>query len=123
LASLPARWWTAARRSILITANLLRALLLAAIPIAGIAGALSMPLLYLKAFLGGACSLFFEIAYQALMPVLVERRRLFEGNSLLERSRSASDVVGPALGGDCCNFSRRRWPWHSTPARSCPRRH
>ena len=88
-----------ARRPILISSDLIRAALLAAIPLAWLAGALSMPLLYLVAFLGGACALFFDIAYQALMPALVERRRLVEGNSLLELSRSASEVVGPALAG------------------------
>jgi predicted MFS family arabinose efflux permease len=58
-----------------------------------------MPLLYLVAFVGGACALFFEIAYQAFVPALLERKRLVEGNSLLELSRSAAEVIGPTLGG------------------------
>jgi MFS family permease len=88
-----------ARRPILISADVARALLLATIPLAWIAGSLSMPLLYLVAFLGGICALFFDIAYQAFVPSLLERRRLVEGNSLLELSRSAAEVIGPTLGG------------------------
>lgn len=87
------------RRPILISADLARAVLLAAIPLAWIAGALSMPLLYLVAFLTGACSLFFDIAYQAFVPALLDRKRLVAGNSLLELSRSAAEVIGPALAG------------------------
>jgi MFS family permease len=88
-----------ARRPILISADLVRAGLLLSIPLAWIAGALSMPLLYLVAFLGGTCALFFEIAYQAFVPALLERRRLVEGNSLLELSRSAAEMIGPTAGG------------------------
>lgn len=88
-----------ARRPILVSADLGRAVLLAIIPFAWLAGALSMPLLYLVAFLAGTCALFFDIAYQAFVPALLERRRLVEGNSLLELSRSAAEVIGPTLGG------------------------
>lgn len=88
-----------ARRPILITADLVRTLVLLTIPLAWLAGQLSLPLLYVVAFLAGVGALFFDIAYQAFVPALLERRRLVEGNSLLELSRSAADVIGPALGG------------------------
>ena len=88
-----------ARRPILVAADLGRALLLALIPLAWLMGQLSVPLLYVIAFLGGACSLFFQIAYQAFVPALLNRTRLIEGNSLLEVSRSAAEVLGPTLAG------------------------
>jgi MFS family permease len=87
------------RRPILVSADAARAFLLMTIPLAWLAGHLSMPLLYLVAFLSGLCALFFDIAYQAFVPSLLERRRLVEGNSLLELSRSAAEVIGPVLGG------------------------
>jgi MFS family permease len=87
------------RRPILVSADVARAFLLMTIPLAWLAGHLSMPVLYLVAFFSGLCALFFDIAYQAFLPSLLERRRLVEGNSLLELSRSASEVVGPVLGG------------------------
>jgi MFS family permease len=88
-----------ARRPILVAADVGRAILLATIPLAWMMGSLTMSLLYLVAFLGGACALFFEIAYQAFVPVLLARQRLVEGNSLLELSRSAAEVIGPTVGG------------------------
>ncbi len=88
-----------ARRPILVAADLGRALLLALIPLAWVTGHLSLPLLYVIALLGGACSLFFQIAYQAFVPTLLDRARLIEGNSLLELSRSAAEVIGPTLAG------------------------
>jgi predicted MFS family arabinose efflux permease len=44
-------------------------------------------------------TVFFEIAYQSILPELVEREQLAEGNSRLEVSRSASQVIGPGVGG------------------------
>jgi MFS family permease len=87
------------RRPILISSDLARALLLAAIPAAWLLGSLNMPLLYLVVFLIGACSLFFDVAYQAFLPPLIDRDRLVEGNSGLELSRSAAEVAGPTLAG------------------------
>lgn len=88
-----------ARRPVLISADLARAALLGLIPAAWVLGALNLPLLYGVAFLVGLCSLFFDIAYQAFLPTVIERRRLVEGNSGLELSRSAAEVAGPSLAG------------------------
>jgi MFS family permease len=87
------------RRPILISTDLARAVLLATIPAAWLLGALTMPLLYVVAVLVGACSLFFDVAYQAFLPSLIDRDRLVEGNSGLELSRSAAEVAGPTLAG------------------------
>ncbi|MGH2558224.1 MAG: MFS transporter [Thermomicrobiales bacterium] len=88
-----------ARRPILISADLARALLLGMIPLSWLLGALTMPLLYVVAFLSGLCGLFFGLAYQSYLPSLVERKRLVEGNSALELSSSAAQVAGPAIAG------------------------
>ena len=55
--------------------------------------------LYVGGFAVGAFTVFFDVAYQAILPDIVSRDRLQEGNSRLEISRSAAQVVGPALGG------------------------
>jgi Na+/melibiose symporter-like transporter len=47
----------------------------------------------------GALSLFFGTAYQAFLPALIGRAQLVEGNSKLELSRSAAEIVGPGLAG------------------------
>jgi predicted MFS family arabinose efflux permease len=47
----------------------------------------------------GICTDFFDVAYQSYLPALIPRIDLLEGNSKLEITRSASQVLGPALGG------------------------
>ncbi|GAB2576023.1 MFS transporter [Kribbella endophytica] len=81
-------------RGIMMYADLGRALLLAIVPFA-----FSLSYLYVVAFLLGVLSVFFDVAYQASLPRLVPRDQLAQGNSLLESSRSVTQISGPALGG------------------------
>jgi len=50
-------------------------------------------------FLTGVLTVFFEVAYRSLLPALVSREQLVEGNSKLEVSRSGAGLVGPGLAG------------------------
>jgi MFS family permease len=86
-------------RNLMVFADAGRALTLAAVPIAFALGVLGVPLLLTVAFLVGAFSVVFDIAYQACLTRLVERRQLAQGNSMLESTRSAAQIGGPALGG------------------------
>ncbi|HEX5452013.1 MAG TPA: MFS transporter, partial [Candidatus Limnocylindrales bacterium] len=101
LFTLPAGVWVdrLEKRRLLVAADLGRAAILATVPVAAIAGGLSIRLLYGVAFAAGTLTVLFDIAYQAMVPELVARERLQEGNSRLEISRSAAIVVGPGLGG------------------------
>ena len=87
------------RRPILVGADLGRAALLALVPIAWALDALSLGLLLAVALLNGLLGLFFDVAYQALLPALLTRDRLVEGNSRLETSRTAAEIAGPGLAG------------------------
>jgi MFS family permease len=87
------------RRPLMIAADLGRAILLALIPLTAILGGLQMWHLFVIGFLVGIGNVFFEIAYYAYLPALVGREGLVEGNSKLTASASASEVVGPGLGG------------------------
>jgi MFS family permease len=87
------------RRRTLIAADLGRALLLGLIPLAALFGVLRIELLYAVGFLTGILTVFFDVAYQSYLPILVERSQLVEGNARLEVSRSVAQVVGPGLGG------------------------
>jgi hypothetical protein len=87
------------RRPILMAADLGRALLLGAIPLAAALGALSIGLLDGVAFLVGALSVVFEAAYLAFLPALVRRDQLVDANGKLGASDSAARLVGPGLGG------------------------
>lgn len=58
-----------------------------------------MAVLYLVALVAGSATVFFDVAYQSYLPVLVEREHLIEGNGKLEVTRSASQVAGPGMAG------------------------
>jgi MFS family permease len=86
-------------RHLMVLADLGRALVLALIPLAFLLGILGLPWLYIVAFATGVCTVCFDVAYQASLPRLVAREQLAQGNSILEGSRSAAQISGPALGG------------------------
>jgi MFS family permease len=87
------------RRPILIASDLGRAAILASVPAAALAGALSMRQLYVVAALAGILTVFFDVAYQSYLPALVERDQILEGNSKLAVSSSTAEIAGPGLTG------------------------
>ena len=87
------------RRPVLIAADVGRALVLALIPAAALAGALRIELLYAVAFLAGALSIAFDVAYMAYLPSLVTRDELVEGNAKLSATASLAQTAGQSLGG------------------------
>lgn len=87
------------RRLILILADVGRAVLLGAIPLAALFGVLRIEHLYITVFLVGLLGLFFSVAYRSFLPSLVGREQLIEGNSKLEMSESVAEIVGPGLAG------------------------
>src|SRR5258708_6359699 len=87
------------RRPILIVADIGRALILGSIPVAALVGALRIEQLYLVGILTGALTVFFDVADQSYLPVLVNREHLVEGNSKLEMSRSVAQITGPGVAG------------------------
>ncbi|WP_458249352.1 MFS transporter [Streptomyces sp. MAI_2237] len=90
------RWRT---RTLMVVTDAGRALVLGATAVAGLLGLLGLPALLVVAFVVGALSVFFDVAYQASLVRLVHRDQLVQGNSALEGSRSAAQIGGPALGG------------------------
>jgi MFS family permease len=99
LASLFAGAWVdrLPRRRVMILADVGRALLLGLIPLAAGFGVLRLEQLYLVAFCAGLLTLFFDTAYQAYLPSLVEREQLMEGNSKLAVTLSTAETAGPML--------------------------
>jgi MFS family permease len=89
------RWRT---RTVMILADLGRALALGGAAVAALFGGIGLPALLAVAFAIGALSVFFDVAYQASLVRLVERDQLLRANSAVEGSRSAAQTGGPALG-------------------------
>lgn len=87
------------RRPILIAANIGRAILLAGIPLAAWLGWLTITHLYITGFFVGLLTLFFDIGYRSYLPTLIAAEQLTDGNSKLEMSRSAAEIIGPGLAG------------------------
>jgi MFS family permease len=108
LFSLPAGVWVdrLRRRPILIAGDLGRAVAIASIPIAFYFDALTIWQLYIVGFINGILTVFFDVAYQSYLPSVVERDQLVDGNSKLEITRSASQILGPGLAGILIGFFR-----------------
>lgn len=87
------------RRGTMIVADVVRAVLLASVPLAWWTGTLHMPQLYVVGLLCGVCTVFFDVAYQSYLPFLVGKERLVEGNARLEMVRSTSQIGGPTVAG------------------------
>lgn len=101
LFSLPAGVWVdrLRRRPILIVADLGRAAAIASIPVAFYFDALTIWQLYIVGFVNGCFTVFFDVAYQSYLPSVVERDQLVDGNSKLEITRSAAQILGPGAAG------------------------
>jgi MFS family permease len=99
--SLPAGVWVdrLRRRPILIIGDIGRAISLVSIPIAFYFDVLTIWQLYAVGFINGCLTVFFDVAYQSYLPSIVDRDQLVEGNSKLEITRSASQIVGPGMAG------------------------
>jgi MFS family permease len=101
LIGLPAGAWCdrVRRRPVMIASDLVRAGLLASIPIAAALGILTIAQLFAVVLLLGLATVFFDVSYQSYLPSLVGRGALVEGNAKLAASGSVARVAGPAIGG------------------------
>jgi predicted MFS family arabinose efflux permease len=90
------RW---SRRRTMIVADVARGLALVSIPLAAWAHALGFAQLIVVAVIVGTGSVFFDVAYQAFVPSLVEADWLEHANARLEASNSVAGLVGAGLAG------------------------
>ena len=98
---LPAGAWVDRwlKRRVMIAADLVRAVTLAAIPLLWVAGALEIWHLYLVAAVMGAATVFFDVSYQSYIPILVRSEQVGQANSTLEATSQVSRIAGPGLAG------------------------
>jgi predicted MFS family arabinose efflux permease len=101
LFSLPVGVWVdrLPRRRLMMLADLARAALLLSLPVAAVSGFLRMWQLYVVTILLSTCTLGFDTAYRAFLPLIVESDRIVEGNSKLGASASLAEIGGPPLAG------------------------
>ena len=98
---LPAGAWIdrARKRPIMMRANAVRVVAFAAIPTLWWLGVLEIWHLFVFAAIVGVATVFFDVAYQSYIPVLVPRDRISDANGKLESTAQLAGVGGPALGG------------------------
>lgn len=87
------------RRPVLITCDLLRAGLLALVPLLWWLDLLTFAQLVVLVFAAGLAQVVFDVTYQSYVPALVGRTALVTANGRLESTRSTAVAAGPALGG------------------------
>lgn len=87
------------RRRTMSTVNGIRAALLGVLVVLILAGAGHILVLYVTAFALGVCQVVYDSAARAILPQLVDRRRLDKANSWLTVEETVGqDFVGPPVG-------------------------
>ncbi|MGW6199062.1 MFS transporter [Kribbella sp. NPDC055110] len=87
------------KRRVMVATDVLRAVVIAVVPITWAVGQLSLALLIAVAFLVGAASVVFDIASFAYLPDFVPEQELPAANRALQGSSTAAQVGGPGLSG------------------------
>lgn len=98
---LPAGAWVDRwlKRPTMMVANLVRGLAAGAVPLLYVLGQLQMWHLYAVALIIGLATVFFDVAYQSFLPILVPTEQIGTANSRLESTAQLAMTAGPALGG------------------------
>jgi MFS family permease len=87
------------RQPVLVAADLVRAGLLALIPLSAALDVLSMPVLIAVVLVFGTVSLAYDAAHQSFLPTLVPSELLTPANARLEQSSAVAQTCGPVIGG------------------------
>jgi MFS family permease len=90
------RW---AKRRLMIWCDVARMVIIGSVPVAAAFGVLTLGQLYAVAVTAGVGTVFFDVAYQSYLPVVVGREHLVEGNGKLGATQAFAQVTGPGLGG------------------------
>lgn len=92
------------RRPVLIWADIGRAALLGSIPLAALAGWLTLPQVFIVAAAAAVLTTFFDVADQAYLPTIVPRSDLVRANGALAATSSAVEFVAFGVAGFLVNL-------------------
>ncbi|UVJ38432.1 MFS transporter [Arthrobacter sp. CJ23] len=98
---LPAGAWVDRwlKRRTMIAADLIRMAAIASLPLLWWSGTLQIWHLFVVSAVLGAATVFFDVAYQSYIPVLVPAANVPQANSKLEATAQIARIGGPAAGG------------------------
>lgn len=92
------------RRRLMITADIVRGVVLVPVAIAGLTGHLPLAVLVAAAFVLTTASSYFDPAYGALLPKLVDRQNVQQANGLVRASADSLSVIGWAVAALLLSF-------------------
>jgi predicted MFS family arabinose efflux permease len=106
LFGLPAGAWVDRfrKRTVMIICDLASLILFASIAISAWLGVLTLAQLLAASLLAGLASVFFRAAFQAYIPLLLQKDELVDGNAKLQASAAFATVSGPGIGGAVAQF-------------------
>ena len=87
------------RRAIMIAADVVRGVAVASVPLAAWLHAVSIAQLFAVALVVGIASVFFDVAYQSIVPLVVPAAQLDVANSRLELSNNVAWIAGSGIAG------------------------
>ncbi len=87
------------KRRVMMTADVVRALTLASVPLLWWLGVLQIWHLYVVGALVGGATVFFDVTYQSYVPRIARPRQVTSANAGLETSAQVARVGGPAASG------------------------
>lgn len=90
------RW---VKRRVMIIADTIRMVAIALVPILYFAGVLNIWHLIVIEFAMGLATVFFDVAYQSFVPVLLPSDKIAAGNSALETTNQTAGIAGPGIVG------------------------
>ena len=101
LIGLPAGAWVDRwlKRRVMILADAVRMLVLFSVPVAWWAGVLDMTYIIISAAVISAANVFFDVAYQSVLPIMLPKEHMAKANSALETTNQTSMLAGPAVVG------------------------
>ena len=101
LIGLPAGAWVDRwlKRRVMILADAVRMLVLFSVPFAWWAGVLDMTYIIISAAVISAANVFFDVAYQSVLPIMLPKEHMAKANSALETTNQTSMLAGPAVVG------------------------
>ncbi|WP_306231982.1 MFS transporter [Agrococcus beijingensis] len=101
LVGLPAGAWLdrVRKRNVMIAADLVRVVAVAAVPLLWLANMLEMWHLFVIGAVVGIATVFFDVGYQSFVPVLVRDEHVGPANGALEATAQTMRLGGPAVAG------------------------
>jgi MFS family permease len=92
------------KRRVMLIADLVRMLAVATIPILWLSGSLNIYHLIVIGALMSVASVFFDVAYQSYIPILLPKEFIGIGNSRLETTAQISGITSPSIVGWLLTF-------------------